>query len=94
MREMRTLSRRVKALRTQRGLTKVALASRTGVSASTIRKIEKSGETLYNPHLDTLHYLAEGLGVKVGELTNLPPTVDSALRFLVNQGVELVAVEL
>lgn len=72
MREMRTLSRRVKQLRRDKGYTKTDLATRTGLSVDTITRIEKAGETGYNPHLGTLHYLAEGFGVKVGELTNKP----------------------
>jgi transcriptional regulator with XRE-family HTH domain len=74
MREMRTLSRRVAKLRRDSGLTKTALAEKTGLSTSTISRIESAGETLYNPHLDTLAYLAHGLGVKVGEITNKPVT--------------------
>lgn len=69
---MRTLGRRVHKLRKDLGLTKAALATRTGLSTSTIARVEGAGETLYNPHLDTLAYLAHGLGVKVGEITNKP----------------------
>lgn len=84
---MRTLSRRVRTLRVEKGLTKAALARRSGIATSTVRNIESAGETLYNPHLSTLHNIAEGLGVKVGELTNLPPTVNTALQILTREGL-------
>jgi transcriptional regulator with XRE-family HTH domain len=72
MREMRTLSKRVRKLRRDKNLTKAALAQRSGLSVDTIRRIEGAGVTLYNPHLDTLAYVAQALDVKVGELTNKP----------------------
>lgn len=72
LKEMRTLGRRTRKLRQDQNLTIKQLSNKTGLSSSTLRRLETADTTGYNPHLDTLAYLAYGLDVKVAELTNRP----------------------
>lgn len=70
VREIRTQAMRVRQFRRASGLTKVALARKAGVAASTITRIEEADVTGYNPHVTTLAVIAKALEVKTGELVN------------------------
>ena len=56
------IKKKVKQLRTSRGLTKIELSRRSGLSRSEITLIE-SGQR--QPRLSTLTKLAKGLGVSI-----------------------------
>lgn len=49
-------------------IAKLASLRSCGVSETTIRRIEKAGQTMYNPKLDTLVKLANGLNISVNDL--------------------------
>jgi transcriptional regulator with XRE-family HTH domain len=68
--EIRTTGRRVRQFRKAAGLTKAALATKANVARSTIQALESADTTGYNPHVSTLSFVAEALGVKVGEIVN------------------------
>lgn len=70
VREIRTASRRVRQLRNNRDMTKVDLATKSGLSVDTISRIENAVETGYNPHLATIASIAGALNVKTGEIVN------------------------
>lgn len=55
----------VRQLRRARGMTQEALAERAGVSADTVRRLEK-GE--FSPSLDTLRKLTRGLRIDLSSL--------------------------
>ena len=54
------VSRKCKALRVKNNVSRAQLSYKTGLSTSTINRIENAEFTGYNPHLDTLTYLANG----------------------------------
>jgi transcriptional regulator with XRE-family HTH domain len=60
------LSKKIKALRKEKGLSQEKLAQQADVTYSTLVKIE-SGINI-NPTLDTLQKLAEVFGVSIDEL--------------------------
>lgn len=60
----------LRALRTGRGVSVVALAERSGVARATLTKIE-SGRA--NPTIDTLYALANALDAPLGDLIAGPP---------------------
>lgn len=60
------LGKRLKALRTHRGLTQVELAQKVKVTQAYIAQLEASTQT--NPSLATLRRLAKALKVTVAEL--------------------------
>jgi XRE family transcriptional regulator, regulator of sulfur utilization len=60
-----TLSRNVRRLRQDRGLTAAELATRSGVAKATLSQIESARG---NPRLETLRDLADALGVSATEL--------------------------
>jgi transcriptional regulator with XRE-family HTH domain len=67
------LKKVAKAVRNQRltkgqSVTKLASLRKCGVSERTIRRIENSNGVQYNPTLDTLVKLANGLNVSVDNL--------------------------
>lgn len=62
----RTLAMNLKALRTARGLTQVALAKKMKRKQAYIAQLETGVED--NPTLDTLRRLAKALGTTVGKL--------------------------
>jgi transcriptional regulator with XRE-family HTH domain len=64
---------RLSALRRQRGLTLTDLAAETGVSVSTLSRLE-SGER--RPALELLLPLAKAYGVTLDDLVDAPPTGD------------------
>jgi transcriptional regulator with XRE-family HTH domain len=68
-----TVGSRLSALRHQRELTLAALASQTGISVSTLSRLE-SGER--RPTLELLLPLARAYGVTLDELVDAPPTGD------------------
>lgn len=57
---------RLKAIRTERGLTQVELAKKMKMKQTYIAQLETGKET--NPTLDTLRRLAKALKVTVGKL--------------------------
>lgn len=67
------LKRVARAVRTNRqtkgqSVTKLASLRSCGISETTIRRIEKAGQIKYNPSLDTLVKLANGLNISVDVL--------------------------
>lgn len=71
---------RIRALRKRKGLTQEDMASRCGLHWTYIGGLER-GER--NPTLTTLHRVAGGLSVPIGDLINTPsfkkaPTTDDA----------------
>ncbi len=61
----RLLGERLKRLRQEAGLSQEALAAKAGVSRVTIARLE-AGEQ--DPHYETLHALAQGLGLPLEKL--------------------------
>ncbi|MBX3350121.1 MAG: helix-turn-helix transcriptional regulator [Nitrospira sp.] len=59
------LAKRLKQLRTERGLTQAALAKRAGVTLSYVGRLEIG---MHDPQLSSLRKLARALKVKVGAL--------------------------
>ncbi len=81
--EKSLLSKRVKALREQRGWTVAEMARRTGISASMLWKVENAQTTLTYGKLAAL---AEGLDLPVGELfANPQPGVPKGGRRVVER---------
>ena len=64
---------RLRALRRQRGVTLTALSATTGVSVSTLSRLESGAR---RPTLELLLPLARAYGVTLDELVNAPPTGD------------------
>jgi len=73
--EMRTLARRVKALRKAKNMSRASLATASGLSIDTIRRVETANKTGYNPKLDTLGYIAFGLQAPLSEVVSTPKKV-------------------
>ncbi len=61
----RVFGRHVRSLRRARGLTQDQLASRSGLSADTVRRLEQGG---FSPTLDTLRKLCAGLDLMLSTL--------------------------
>jgi transcriptional regulator with XRE-family HTH domain len=59
------LSRNLRRLRAQRGLSLAALAERSGVAKATLTKLEAGRG---NPTIDTLYAVADALGASLGDL--------------------------
>lgn len=76
--EMRTLARRVKALRRAKNMSRSSLALASGLSIDTIRRIETANETGYSPKLDTLGYLAYGLKTPLEQVIAIPKKTELA----------------
>jgi transcriptional regulator with XRE-family HTH domain len=72
-----TVGPRLRALRRQRDSTLTDLAARTGISASTLSRLE-SGER--RPTLELLLPLARAHGVTLDELVDAPPTGDPRIH--------------
>ncbi|AQZ62693.1 Cys-tRNA(Pro) deacylase YbaK [[Actinomadura] parvosata subsp. kistnae] len=64
---------RLKRLRSQRGVTLAGLAAQTGISASTLSRLEAG---LRRPTLEQLLPLARAYGVTLDDLVDAPPTGD------------------
>lgn len=62
-----TLGQKIKALRKQRCLTQEELAIRSGVSYTTLTKIENEG--IKNPSFESVVAIAKGLSVSLDDLT-------------------------
>lgn len=62
------LGRRIKKLRTDRGLTYTEVSVRCGIDEGNIRRLER-GDT--NPTITTLLKIADGIGVKLSELIDI-----------------------
>jgi transcriptional regulator with XRE-family HTH domain len=68
---------RLRALRTARNITLTDLAESTGVSLSTLSRLESGGR---RPTLELLLPLARAFGVALDELVDAPPTGDPRVR--------------
>lgn len=64
---------RLRALRRQRGITLTDLSETTGISQSTLSRLESGGR---RPNLELLLPLARAYGVPLDELVGAPPTGD------------------
>jgi transcriptional regulator with XRE-family HTH domain len=69
---------RLKRLRTRRGITLTALAAKTGISKSTLSRLESSQR---KPSLELLLPLAEAHQVPLDELVGAPEVGDPRIRF-------------
>ncbi|MBH0777245.1 helix-turn-helix domain-containing protein [Nocardia bovistercoris] len=80
---------RLRALRKQREITLADLSARTGISVSTLSRLE-SGER--KPTLELLFPLARAHGVTLDELVDAPPTGDPRihLRPVTHNGMTMV----
>ena len=79
------LARNVRRLRQDRGLTAAELASRSGVAKATLSQIEAARG---NPRLETLHDLADALGISPTEL--LAPPDEPGVRVVRHdEGVDI-----
>ncbi|RKN16546.1 XRE family transcriptional regulator [Micromonospora musae] len=68
---------RLKQLRTRRDITLTDLAAQTGISASTLSRLEAG---LRRPTLEQLLPLARAYGVTIDELVDAPPTGDPRIN--------------
>ncbi|RKE22941.1 XRE family transcriptional regulator [Streptomyces sp. TLI_171] len=68
---------RLRAIRQQRGTTLAQLSERTGISVSTLSRLESGGR---RPTLELLLPLARAHGVALDELVDAPPTGDPRVR--------------
>ena len=68
---------RLRALRRRRGLTLADLAATTGISESTLSRLESGGR---RPNLELLLPLARAHGVPLDELVGAPPTGDPRIH--------------
>ena len=80
---------RLRALRLRRGITLTDLSAQTGVSVSTLSRLE-SGDR--KPTLELLLPLARAYGVTLDELVDAPPTGDPRvhLRPMTRQGMTMI----
>lgn len=62
------LGRRIKKLRTEKGLTYTDVSVKCGIDEGNIRRLER-GDT--NPTITTLLKIADGIGVKLSELIDI-----------------------
>ncbi|MGW4384877.1 helix-turn-helix domain-containing protein [Kitasatospora sp. NPDC004531] len=68
---------RLRAIRQQRGTTLAQLSEETGISVSTLSRLESGGR---RPTLELLLPLARAHGVALDELVDAPPTGDPRVR--------------
>ena len=71
------VSGRLRALRTERGLTLAEVAERAGMDASTLSRLESGARRLT---LDHIPVLARALGVRADDLLGAPPVEDPRVR--------------
>jgi transcriptional regulator with XRE-family HTH domain len=71
------VSGRLRALRTERGLTLAEVAGRAGMDTSTLSRLESGARRLT---LDHLPVLAGALGVRADDLLGAPPVEDPRVR--------------
>lgn len=74
---MAAVGPRLRGLRTRRGLSLTALAEATGISLSTLSRLESGGR---RPTLELLLPLARAHGVTLDELVDAPPTGDPRIH--------------
>ncbi|MBA6383662.1 helix-turn-helix transcriptional regulator [Colwellia sp. BRX10-6] len=67
----------VKSVRKEKSLSQENLAELSGLSRAHVSRIERF---LYNPKLDTLFKVSNGLGIKLSELVILMEGRDSSLK--------------
>lgn len=79
------LARRIKQLRTNRGLTVRALAERTELTPAMISQVESASVT---PSVATLVRLAGVFGISIGELFNTPAPTGTVVRLSERKVVE------
>lgn len=77
VRTLKAIGPRLKALRLQRDVTLTDLASETGISASTLSRLEAG---LRSPTLEQLLPLARAYGVTLDELVDAPRTGDPRIN--------------
>ncbi len=82
---------RLRALRQEHGATLAQLSARTGISVSTLSRLESGGR---RPTLELLLPLARAHGVALDELVGPPPTADPRVRRAAVQGDGMTAVPL
>lgn len=65
------IARKTKLMRIQRGLSRRQLAMKSGLSKSTIARLENSLETgeVYDPHMQTIASLCRGFQIGMAEFT-------------------------
>src|SRR5690606_40590779 len=71
--ELTGVGPRLRALRVQRDLTLAQLSEQTGISVSTLSRLESGGR---RPTLELLLPLARSHGVTLDDLVDAPPTGD------------------
>lgn len=71
------VSGRLRALRSERGLTLADVSAAAGMDASTLSRLESGARRLTLDHLPTL---ARALGVRVDDLLGAPPVQDPRVR--------------
>ncbi|TDC59619.1 XRE family transcriptional regulator [Actinomadura sp. GC306] len=76
-RTLHAVGPRLKRLRRQRDITLAALAEQTGISTSTLSRLEAG---LRHPTLEQLLPLARAYGVSLDELVDAPPTRDPRIN--------------
>ncbi|OQO94764.1 helix-turn-helix domain-containing protein [Saccharomonospora piscinae] len=88
-RTLDTVGPRLRALRTARDTTLAELSERTGISVSTLSRLESGTR---KPTLELLLPLAKAHGVTLDELVDAPPTGDPRvhLRPVTHQGMTMV----
>jgi transcriptional regulator with XRE-family HTH domain len=88
-RALDTVGNRLRALRRQRGTTLAELSAATGISVSTLSRLESGGR---RPTLEQLLPLARAHGVTLDELVDAPPTGDPRvhLRPIVRNGMTML----
>lgn len=69
---------RLRAIRKQRGTTLVEVAAGTGISVSTLSRLEAGHRR--RPTLELLLRLAQAYGVQIDELVGAPPTGDPRIH--------------
>ena len=74
---LRTVGPRLRAIREARGMTLTELAAGTGISLSTLSRLESGGR---RPTLELLLPLARAFQVALDELVGAPPTGDPRVR--------------
>jgi transcriptional regulator with XRE-family HTH domain len=83
------VGRRLRALRQQRGITLADLSQESGISVSTLSRLESGGR---KPTLELLLPLARSHGVTLDDLVDAPPPGDPRvhLRPVTNNGMTMV----
>lgn len=72
MKEIKNLAKKVRTLGRRNGVSRQSLVKRSGLSESTIYRIQNGDKKEYRPRYDTLAYLAHGLKVSLSDLVTQP----------------------